>query len=1424
MEIPVNDCSDHGFGPASCRRFDFTLVFEQSILSILPSAALIILAFVRVHFLYGSSVKAMPHPVFKVKVVMAVAYIGLQLALVVLWSSVASVQTGVPIASAALSFIDSLVILLLSFVEHWRSYKPSSLLLTFLLFSGLFDVVYIRTLFLISEFPISVIKTVALVVKIVLFLLETQSKIGYLKEPYKSYSPESTGGILNWSFLWWLNNLFITGFRKIMTYGDLFNIDERINSRVLDEKMGGSWKVYRHSEKRHALAIAAASCLFSEWLLTLLPRLALVGFNYAQPFLISRSISLLSQPDSQQSTNYGYGIIGATVLLATVHYRQRVFRIITMFRGAMVTLIYNHTLEIQDGLQFEGAALTLMSTENIVESLEPINEIWGSTIEMAIGIWLLKRQLGANCFAHLVKHLWRSVLVKSDKCGLKRSRSVFLRQRLHLNSVKAIKLMGLERILEATLQNLRIHELCVSGGFMWLILFLNLLATAPAIWSPAIAFIAFTIQAKIQHSTLLSTEQAFTSLAVISLVTIPAESFMVAIPHTGACLGCFTRIQDYLRLPCRNDHRSGPLHLSDTAPSPSDSSSKHVELKCLNINPSVSSMENAICQKDVTLRPAPAASLALDNISLSVPPSSLVMVVGPVGSGKTTLIKAILGELPCESGSVSVASKQMAYCHQKPWLTHTSILQSICGLSESQAVDEAWYKIVVYACCLEADIKMWPEGSHTIIGNNGLILSGGQRQRLALARAVYARRDIILLDDVFSALDATTEDMVFSRLLGNQGLLRKLNSTVVLVTHSVKHLPFADDVVILDQGRIVQDARDATVSKIEVLKDTMMQPSQLVEKDTQSSQDANELPGLSTIEQDLVRRTGDIEVYKYYAKSIGWKYTSLFAIANIGYAFAIAFPRAWLVLWVKAGGDQLHIYIPIYVVLCILADIFLAGNLWVTFIKILQKSSARLHENLLEAVMRAPQSFFVQTDTGVTLNRFSQDMSLIDNNLPIALNKTAAEFCNCVAQAVLVCTGSSYMALTVPFTLPIIYLIQNVYLRTSRQLRHMDLEAKSPIYSHFLETLNGLSTIRAFGWQQSSKNINIRHLDASQKPYYLLFSIQRWLNLVLDLLVAALAAILVSLAFSLRHSTSPGLLGAALNTILVLNQSLQKLITSWTSLETSLGAIARVKSLIASTPTENQPREDREPPAAWPDKGGIHFDSVSASYDGVTMALSNITMQIKPGEKIGICGRTGSGKSSLVLTLLRLLDISAGRIIIDDVDLCTIPRHEVRSRIITIPQDQFTLDGSVRLNVDPSGCISDKDIRDALQKVHLWQIIEARGGLDGKMDAGSFSAGEQQLFRLVQAILRKEGRKILVLDEATSNVDGDTDLLMQKLVKKEFKDFTVLTIAHRVDTILCYDKVAVFDKGTLVEFDCPQKLLKANNSVFGSLYRAKKAE
>ncbi|WEW60176.1 hypothetical protein PRK78_005661 [Emydomyces testavorans] len=417
-------------------------------------------------------------------------------------------------------------------------------------------------------------------------------------------------------------------------------------------------------------------------------------------------------------------------------------------------------------------------------------------------------------------------------------------------------------------------------------------ATLPAIWSPAIAFIAFTIQAKIQHSNLLSTEQAFTSLALISLVTIPAESFMVAIPHAGACLGCFTRIQDYLRLPCRTDRRGGPLPPPDKA-LPSATRSLHdVELEGLTSKPSILHAENVICLKNVTVCPAPATSPVLNNITLTIAPSSLVMIVGPVGSGKTTLIKAILGELPCESGLITVTPAPLAYCHQKPWLTNTSILQSICGLHGDQAVDERWYKAVVYACCLEEDIKLWPDGSHTIIGNNGLMLSGGQRQRLALARAIYARRNVLLLDDVFNALDAATMDTIFTRLWGKQGLLRKLNSTVVLVTHSTKHVHLADKLVVLDKGRIVQDGSgDAIGSGAEALRDIMLEPQQLLEKETQSPREAKELFGLQTNEQDLARRTGDIEVYKYYANSIGWKYTALFVIANIGYAFAVAFPR-----------------------------------------------------------------------------------------------------------------------------------------------------------------------------------------------------------------------------------------------------------------------------------------------------------------------------------------------------------------------------------------------------------------------------------------------------------------------------------------------------------------------------------------------------
>lgn len=389
-----------------------------------------------------------------------------------------------------------------------------------------------------------------------------------------------------------------------------------------------------------------------------------------------------------------------------------------------------------------------------------------------------------------------------------------------------------------------------------------------------------------------------------------------------------------------------------------------------------------------------------------------------------------------------------------------------------------------------------------------------------------------------------------------------------------------------------------------------------------------------------------------------------------------------------------------------------------------------------------------------------------------------------LAQVALICTGSTYMAITIPFILLAVYCIQRVYLKTSRQLRFMDLEAKAPIFTHFLEFGEGVATIRAFGWEEQVKAANARLIDASQSPYYLMYCIQRWLQLVLDLLVAAVAVILVALAVSLRATSTAGLLGVALDNVLSFNQFLTRLIREWTNLETSLSAISRIENFSSSTPSDPEP-----PPIdcqtvsdSWPHPGAISFSNVSASYSSSNSdalpILEDISFTLKPGEKLGLCGRTGSGKSSLLLTILRLLPTGKGSIVIDGVDIATIPSSVLRSRLTTIPQDAFLIPGTLRKNLDITCSLSDIELISALQKVQLWKVLEERGGLQIEVKVGSLSQGQMQLLSLARATLKKG--KVLLLDEATSDLDGETDQLVQRVLREEFRGCTVIAIAHRV--------------------------------------------
>jgi ABC-type multidrug transport system fused ATPase/permease subunit len=390
----------------------------------------------------------------------------------------------------------------------------------------------------------------------------------------------------------------------------------------------------------------------------------------------------------------------------------------------------------------------------------------------------------------------------------------------------------------------------------------------------------------------------------------------------------------------------------------------------------------------------------------------------------------------------------------------------------------------------------------------------------------------------------------------------------------------------------------------------------------QKSDEASQGAKTDTI-MELTRRTGDLKVYYYYIRNVMPLLWVGFVVVTALVAFAENFPFVWLNWWTQAGGQKLSLYLPVYAVLALMASILSILSIWVVFLNLMPQAAIRLHQILLNSVIHAPLSFFASTDTGVTLNRFAQDMSLVDLPLPIALLTVFGSLFSCIAKVALISTGSSYMALTIPFTLIAIYLIQDVYLKTSRQLRYLDLENKSPLYSHFIETLDGLATIRAFGWEHKAKETQNRKLDHSQRPYYMLLCVQRWLNLVLNLMVTALAVIVMALAVNLKSTTTAGLLGLALNNILGFNDSISTLVTSWTSLETSLGAIARVKTFAETTPSEDKPGDVCEPPSEWPARGSIEINCVSATYGTSVSALNGISMSIAPGQKIGICGRTG---------------------------------------------------------------------------------------------------------------------------------------------------------------------------------------------------------
>ncbi|KXJ95019.1 ABC transporter [Microdochium bolleyi] len=1480
------DGIDDTFGPwagPGCRGgFDFTLFFEDTILTI-PLYCLFLVALpVRVYQLARADVKVVPslHKTVKLAAALALAFVNGYL--LILWASLppdSPIHTSASVPAAAIILVASLGFVGLSLLEHDRTLRPSFILTSCLALSVLLDLPRVRTLWLItgetaSAAAIPAIHSVSLGLRLAMAVVETVEKHRILAPEKVFPTVEDKTSPLSRSVFWWLVPLLRVGYGKEINLDDLYILEDDLVPEPLSAKLAEAWE--KLPNKKAPLA------LYKLWLKTFIwpvltplpPKIMNSAFSYAQPFLITAGINLAIYPQVQPYNNYGYGLIGAYfivylgIAITNGQYEWRLHRCAAKMKASVTGVIYQKALRLD--LRSEGtsheAAVTLVGTDahTIIQGLVQLHEVWSAVVEIGIGVYLLYRQLGLACVMPVAVSFVILIITgalavptgKAQAAWIQASQERVTTTAKTIGSIKSLRISGLNDRAFEVIRQLRDEELSISRSCRLLLAaYLVLLVYVP-LWGPALTFSVYAATGS--NGGTLTIATAFTAVALFSLVSRPLVVMIFALPTFAGGMTSFGRIQDFLNREERQDSR---VHEDTTSRRHARSKASKSSLRSkISVHTSKSGTEG---HENIVLEPLPGQrnnSEAIVSVRghfrwaedekpvidiselLSFRRHALTVILGPVGCGKSTLLKAILGELSTFKGEVRTSYTGLAYCGQTPWLPNDTVRDIITGSDAELAdFDAARYDQVVDACALKADFKMWPQGELTVVGTKGIAMSGGQKHRVALARALYSREEFFVLDDVFSGLDMTTGDSVFHKVFGKKGLLRASNRTAILASSDVRRIQQVDQVVILNskgqleaQGAPEIFYKAKEVSKLLGLGEDGTAASQNVEKlekkDSSNSavqDDQLLLPVVAIENTGRDRRFGDSAMYAFYARGVGMVTLITFLFAMAGYAGFGTFPSIWLKWWGESNivnpNADLSKWLGVYLALTIGASLSIILGAWQLLIIVINKSGVYFHDILLRTTAKAPMSFFTKVDSGTTVNRFSQDLQLIDMELPMTGFAVATGLAFAIAELILIAVSTRYLAAVLPVIMIMCYAVGHFYLRTSRQVRLMDIEYRGPLASQLLNTLDGLATIRAYQWQDKYEAKNMAFLNDSQRPFYLLSCLQRWLVFSVNMIVAMIALVLIIVVTTFREQIGPGYMGIALSNVLMFSGTIEAAVISWTMLEVCLGAVSRVRSFADETEAEEttagagvvlkKPDDDH-----WPSKGEVVIRNLTAAYNSTGVVLDSVSFTIQAGQRVAICGRTGSGKSSLTMCLLRMLDAKYGSITVDGVDIATVPHDHVRKSLVAVPQDAYIFGGTVRLNVDPDGvATSDEEIIDVLRKVRLWGKLQTRGGLDGVVsDEASLSQGEAQLLVFARAMLRRS--KVLILDEFTSSLNEESSTIVYDVLREWFSGWTIIAIAHELESVLDFDRIAVLDAGKLVEYDEPKVLLDTPGSAFKALY------
>ncbi|KAJ6785943.1 hypothetical protein PWT90_03893 [Aphanocladium album] len=1407
------------FGPRPYGPSEFLLGLEQ-MYCFFPAVVLNCMLANSLPELCGKPLCVRRNALLWTKLGVAVALAGVQTSIVVRWCQSGVSSNTLDIVGAVLSCTSALSLVALVYVRHLYVPQTKPFLSMFLVYTLLFDVVLYESYF---NPPcadgVRRPSRALVVLKLGLLYLEQVSKRRFVINSHliSGLGPDSDIPLVRF-----LRNIFVHDFETELTLENTRKIKAALEQKQINELFARRWK-YAEKDSPDSLFWACFMALRGQLWDGLLPQLLFVLVTITQPLFLSEFITAASTPNTPPEVTKKL-IIAAAIIYSSIatlrawrsHLRTKYMLSI---RGILTVALYQKSLKLKEQSPTTTELHALLDSEvnTAVAFFAQCYEVVPSVLGIAFHTILLMRltwysgilvllpvfapmRVGVQCgrISHDFQQIWR----KHTDDRIAATSNI-------LAQLKDIKMLGLGPAMARMLQGKQQAEVNASmrARVMSTVRFAVSAFSDAAIGVTAVGMALFIAP----PPQMFTIPHFFAILATISGIIRTSSSLVTFFAAAECRVDNFSRMQKYMLQVEIVDKRSLTRQQMSrpNLANPVDGVPRTLPLRR---SQRLAAPRYVVRFVDVALTVGLKGPL-LSGIRITVPQDKIAMIYSKTGRGKSTILEAIIGRVRPVKGHVIVSTTtSIAYCRQNPWIQNLTIRDNIVGANE---YDAYWLRRVIYICALDVDLTRLPKGDLTMVGMDGCNLSGGQRQRIELARGLYARTKLLILDDVFSSLDMATSSTIRVRLFGGNQVLRANGITLIMSTSMPEHCVDADvSYEIKDDGRVVERSEESRANS------PHYQPARNRQGDdgdaSTAAVTASNLPNLplvqstsNTPEADLdpsKPSSGGIDLYLYALRSAGTGALVTWGLSIAASAITEKLSDVFASVWLATAADDRTFY-NLYAIIGLLNPIMNFVASASNFYFVYPAVTAALHWRLTEKTFHATYDYLSSSDAGHLLSKFSRDIYITTLGLPNCLLPLGWGVVTVLLNAVM---------LSVPFSsvIPLIFFPSVTYALwmcskdVSRRLGILQASAKKDLMQFVDETNTGLQHIYAFHWQDAFSRRWEEIVFELQAVHYRRRRVIVTSHMMVDFATTFAAMLGVACAPQSSSVTTIIVLAHAALRLNRFEDDAGVLVAAWTFAEDSLGAVSRIRKFETSTPQETTEARWPEVPAQWPQQGKVVLNCVSAAYkpeDGSPVsALSHVSVTANPGEIICISGRSGSGKTSIFMSMLRMLEFT-GSISIDNREVRTVPHDVLRSRITTITQTGIQLKGSVRFNMDPFDpalrprefLLTDDMMIGILRRVDLWQRIEEQGGLDADMLQLRLSFGEKQLFQLARAILHKQTMrtKLVLIDEATSGLDPDTDQLMQRVIQEVFNDCTALVVSHRPSMFQNADQIVKLTNG-----------------------------